>query len=99
MQFPGSSVAQAPQKLDAHRAQRFQAVNLVGAQMEAGADVVLTQPPLAWPKFEAWLTDIDKWVACCLITWHKLERLGRELHFGRHVGQRCAHICCGVLVA
>jgi len=29
-------------------------------KMEAGAEVVVTQPPLDWPSFERWVTDADR---------------------------------------
>lgn len=30
------------------------------AQIEAGASIVLTQPPLDWPAFEAWMEDVNR---------------------------------------
>ncbi len=32
----------------------------MSAQVEAGASAILTQPPLVWPRFEAWMVEAHR---------------------------------------
>jgi hypothetical protein len=32
-------------------------------QIEAGAEVIVTQPPLAWGRFEEWYEEVDRQAA------------------------------------
>jgi len=36
-------------------------------QIEAGAQAILTQPPLVWPLFEAWITEAHRYSSTCFV--------------------------------
>ena len=35
---------------------------LLGVQIDAGAEVIITQPPLLWDRFEAWINTVQQYV-------------------------------------
>lgn len=36
-------------------------------QIDAGAEVIITQPPLLWDRFEAWMNRVQQWVLCTAV--------------------------------
>ena len=35
---------------------------LLGVQIDAGAEVIITQPPLLWDRFETWINTVQQYV-------------------------------------
>lgn len=57
--------------LHARRAgKRFTVQQVLCGQIDAGAEVILTQPPLLWPVFEQWMEGVARYML-----WHAASSL------------------------